>query len=135
MLRLYYMKRNTHTANIRITKEQKLLAFLLAGLVVAVILGLCLSGNRYGTVDKATNLVISEICSKNETIIADNDGAYRDYIELYNGGKDINLQGYCLTDGKTTGKPFGDMVIPSGAYCLLFLDRGRDRVFLEIRWW
>lgn len=117
------MKRNTPKENREITKQQKLLVMLLLGLAVSIALGLCLRGIQFGTVEKVTNLVFSEICTKNETIIADNDGIYRDYVELYNGGGDINLQGYCLTDGKTTSQPLGDMPVASGEYCLLFLDK------------
>lgn len=66
-------------------------------------------------------IVINEICTKNETIIADNDGKYRDYIELYNGGDPVSLEGFTLTDGKVTCQPFGTAVMETGEYRLVFL--------------
>lgn len=66
-------------------------------------------------------ILITEICSKNETVIADNEGKFRDYIELYNPGPEINLAGCRLTDGSVTSKPLGDLYIPEGGYRLIFL--------------
>ena len=49
-------------------------------------------------------LIINEICASNKTIIADEDGEYVDWIELYNSGSEaINLKGYGLSD--KSGKP------------------------------
>ena len=56
--------------------------------------------------DKANGLVFSEICTKNESILMDNAGRYRDYVELYNGGEDTNLEGFYLTDGNAKHTPF-----------------------------
>lgn len=66
-------------------------------------------------------LVFSELCAKNETIIADNSGRHRDYAELYNGGAPISLDGFCLTDGRGKSEPFGDVTLASGEYFLVFL--------------
>ena len=60
-------------------------------------------------------LLITEICTKNETVIPDNQGKYRDYIEIYNtAGEEINLAGCRLTDGNVTSRPLGDLYIPAG---------------------
>ncbi len=108
----------------KFTEKRILLpAILVIGLLVTIIWGFTLDGPLPGTSQKATNLVFSEVCAKNETIIADNDGSYRDYVELYNGGKDTNLKGFCLTDGNAKSEPFGDLPLPSGNYCLVFLDK------------
>lgn len=104
-------------------KKILLPAVLGIGLLAAIIWGFTLDSSLPKTGKTATRLVFSEICAKNETIIADNDGSYRDYVELYNGGEDINLKGFCLTDGNAKSEPFGDMPLPSGGYCLLFLDK------------
>lgn len=66
------------------------------------------------------DLLISELCAKNTSIL-EHDGRYSDYIELYNRGEACNLQGFTLSDGKTTSEPFGDMPIAAGAYHLLFV--------------
>ena len=67
-------------------------------------------------------LIISEICAKNDTIIEDNADKHRDYIEIYNPGAAINLAGYTLTDGTQHSAPLGDFHIPAGGYRILFLD-------------
>ena len=103
--------------------RKRLVGVLLGGLLVVATFGLVMDNARNQTGEKAKNLVFSEICTKNEGVIADNNGRYRDYIELYNGGEDINLQGYYITDGSAKSKPFGDMPLPKETYCLLFLDK------------
>lgn len=66
-------------------------------------------------------LQITEICAKNESIIADNSGKYRDYIELYAPEEAVNLKGFTLTDGRVTSEPLGDITIGAGEYRILFL--------------
>ena len=105
------------------TKRVKLAIILAVLLVAAVIVGLLIGLPRLPVAGKANGLVFSEICTKNESIIADNDGCYRDYVELYNGGEEINLKGYSITDGRANSKPFGEMVLPKDSYCLIFLDK------------
>ena len=68
-------------------------------------------------------LIINEICASNKTIIADEDGEYVDWIELYNSGSEaINLKGYGLSD--KSGKPmlwtFPDVTIEPGAYLVVY---------------
>ena len=97
-------------------------AILAIGLLIAVIWGFSLDDPLPKKGITAKNVVFSEICTKNETVIADNDGRYRDYVELYNGGADTNLAGFYLSDGKTQSKPFGDLPFPTGSYYVVFLD-------------
>lgn len=68
-------------------------------------------------------IIFTEICGKNDTILANNDGKYPDYIELYNSGEDVSLQGFCLSDGKKTSEPFEDIVLAAGEYRLIFVDK------------
>lgn len=98
-------------------------AIMGVGILAVLIWSIAGGGSGFRDEKKAENLIFSEICTKNEKIVADNDGAYRDYVELYNGGKDIDLKGYSITDGQSQSKPFEKLYIPSGAYCLLFLDK------------
>lgn len=107
-----------------IPPRQLILPVILVGCLLAAILwGLSLDGALPGHDQNATELIISEVCAKNDAILADNDGRYRDYIELYNGGEAINLKGYWLTDGSAQSQPFGDLPLPSGSYLVLFLDK------------
>lgn len=115
----YYISRKQSDTS----KRVKLVIILAVLLVAAVVVGLMIGLPRLPVAGKSDSLVFSEICTKNETIIADNDGCYRDYVELYNGGKEINLKGYSITDGRANSKPFEDLVLPHDSYCLIFLDK------------
>src|SRR5688572_22622013 len=47
----------------------------------------------------ANGVVISEFMARNQSTLADEDGAYSDWIELHNpGGTIVNLDGWYLTD-------------------------------------
>ena len=120
-----------------------LIVVLLAlALVLSVALGLRLDPDMQtaGMPTGNYQVVISEICAKNETIIADNDGKYRDYIELYNAGPETDLTGCRLTDGSVTYR-FDSFVLRAGEYRLLFLGSettgfalsasGRDSIQLQ----
>ena len=50
----------------------------------------------------AQDIVINEFMSTNMTTIADEDGDFSDWIEIYNRGEQrIDLTGFALTDNKT----------------------------------
>ncbi len=67
------------------------------------------------------SLRITEICTKNESILSDAQGKFRDYIELYADGQDVCLLGFTLTDGKKTSPPLGDITLKAGQYRVIFL--------------
>ena len=104
-------------------KRIVLTAVLVIGLTAALVWGILQNREKNKTDIDVNQLIFSEICVKNDTLIAANDGGYHDYAELYNGGKDINLKGWYLTDGQSKSEPFGDYPVPSGSYCLLFLGK------------
>ena len=58
----------------------------------------------------AQNIYINEVMSSNETTIADEDGDFSDWIELYNGDSTINLEGYGISDDRLNLKKW---VFPS----------------------
>ena len=104
-------------------KENRKLVLLMAlALLVTAVLGLFMDQSN-GPVASSGNykIRITEICAKNESIIADNDGVFRDYVELYNAGPDVSLAGFTLTDGQVECEPFGNAVLHSGEYRLVFL--------------
>lgn len=82
------------------------------------------STGTVGTGTQKYNILITEICAKNESILADNDGKYRDYIELFNAGEPVNLTGFTITDGNGTEFTLGNIVLESGEYRVLFI--GKD---------
>lgn len=68
-------------------------------------------------------IIITEVMSQNRTTIADSEGVYNDYIEIYNNGNaSVNLAGYKLSD-KTDNIAkwaFPDISIEPGQYLLVF---------------
>ena len=55
------------------------------------------------TLNSSGQIFINEICPANVSIIANSDGQFDDWIEVYNAGTSkINLNGYCLTDDSSS---------------------------------
>lgn len=70
-----------------------------------------------------SQIVINEIMSSNSNTIADNDGDYSDWIELYNAGtSSINLNGWGISDDVTKlGKwKLPAISIPAGGYQIIW---------------
>ncbi len=60
------------------------------------------------------NIAINEFLADNETVVADQDGEYDDWIELYNNGTDpVSMNGYYLSDDSSdlTQWKFPDTII------------------------
>ena len=108
-------------------QKEKVLYWLLP-LVLAVCLGVGILAdpNTWSTTASSGeyHVQISEICTKNESIIPDNDGKYRDYIELYNAGEAVDLTGCRLTDGSTRSDSLQNLILEAGGYRVIFL--GKD---------
>ncbi len=123
-------------------KDTKFIWLLIGVLAIGIAVGLFLDPSVQTALNSNGNykIQITEICAKNETVIADNDGKYRDYIELYNAGSDVDLTGCTLTDGTTTSAPFEALTMAAGEYRVIFLGKettgfalsssGRDSVQL-----
>jgi len=82
------------------------------------------------------NVCINELMSSNKTIIADEDGDYSDWIELYNAGDStINLDGYGISDDSLNLKKwvFPETILPPGTHHLIFAS-GKDRVGAISHW-
>ncbi len=70
-------------------------------------------------------LFINEFMASNGSILADKNGDYDDWIELYNAGNtDVNLSGMYLTDNFTisTKWKIPDTVIAAGSFLLFWAD-------------
>ncbi len=68
----------------------------------------------------AGNVVISEFMADNKSTLADEDGVYSDWIELYNpGDASIDLAGWKLRDSGTTWT-FPSRNLPAGQYLIVF---------------
>ena len=107
-------------------KNEKLLFWLLPlALLLCLGIGILADPNTWGTAtpEGEYHVQITEICAKNESVIPDNDGKYRDYIELYNAGQTVDLTGCRLTDGSTRSKPFENFILEEGSYRVIFLSK------------
>ncbi len=68
-------------------------------------------------------VVISELCASNVAALADEDGDYPDWIELYNGsGAAVDLTGWSLTDKANTPRKwmFPPRRLAAGEYLVVF---------------
>jgi hypothetical protein len=74
-------------------------------------------------------IVINEFMAANKSSLADEDGDFSDWIELYNPGpRPAKLIGYALTDAATQPEkwPLPDITLGSREYLLIFAS-GKDR--------
>jgi hypothetical protein len=76
------------------------------------------------------DLYINEFMASNASTLADEGGAFPDWIELYNGGDtDINLGGWTITDDleEPEKHPLDSaLVVEAGGYLVLFADDDED---------
>jgi hypothetical protein len=78
-----------------------------------------------GTPSDVPAVVINEFMASNATIIADDEGGFADWIELYNGGDAaVDLSGWFITDDLASPEKhvLGAITIPAGGYVLLWAD-------------
>src|SRR5688572_15104615 len=78
---------------------------------------------------KAAEPVITEIMPLNERILADEDGQFKDWIEIHNpGATPVNLGGYSLSDKPLEPAKwiFPAAQLPPGGYLVIFAS-GKDR--------
>lgn len=82
-------------------------------------------------------VIVTELMSSNRTTLADENGQYHDYIELYNrSGEAVNLSGWYLSDNEANPRKwrFPDVTINPGEYLVVFasgLDRKEDVAHLH----
>lgn len=98
-----------------------LTVLLVAVAAVALIFGPGIQAKGTAKTTGNYQIQITEICTKNESIIADNSGKYRDYIELYNPGEPVDLTGFALSDGRITSTPFQSLHLGKNEYRVIFL--------------
>lgn len=96
--------------------------------VVAAALGVCLLltvGNFMIKDSAERQLVINEICSRNDKVLQDEKGNYSDYIELYNASKwNILLKNFQISDSADckNGVTLGEVIIPARGHCIVWID-------------
>ncbi len=92
-----------------------------------VLLGLCVGEAAVST--HAQSVMINEFLASNGNILADEDGEFEDWIELYNPtAEPINLVGYTLTDDPKDPKKwaFPEISIQPKGFLLIWAS-GKDR--------
>ncbi len=126
-----------------VKKDSILILLLCVILLISITAGLLLDPSTKQAITPVGkyHIQITEICAKNETITADNDGKYRDYIELYNAGDAVDLTGCRLYDGHVSASPFDNVTMEAGEYRVVFFDKdaigfalsssGRDSIQLQ----
>jgi len=75
------------------------------------------------------DIVINEILASNTQFLADDDGDYEDWIELYNRGSSaVNLTGFALSDDPLDSMKwiFPGIILPPDEYLVVFAS-GKDR--------
>ncbi len=80
---------------------------------------------EYYTIAVISDIAINEFMASNDTTVADQDGEYDDWIELYNNtSSTISLYGYYLSDDSTdyTQWAFPDTSIGPGEYLIIWAD-------------
>jgi hypothetical protein len=83
------------------------------------------------TVLLTANPVITEIMADNETTIADEDGAFSDWIELHNPTADpLSLENWCLTDKSSnlTLWRFPAVTLAPGEFIVVFASNKNRRI-------
>ncbi len=88
----------------------------------------------YADVIHSQDIAINEIMASNATTLADEDGDYEDWIELYNYGNEaINLGGYGLSDDYDNPYRwvFPAVIIEPGEYLIVWAS-GKDRKAEEV---
>ncbi len=84
----------------------------------------------------AQQLYINEVMSSNASVLADEDGDYPDWLELFNGsGTELNLGDYALSDDANQPDKwiFPEMNLEPGGHLVVFAS-GKDRRD-PTRWW
>lgn len=91
--------------------------------VTILIFLITLSYNLYSQEPSSRGLVINEFMASNDSIIADQNGNFSDWIELLNQSEfEINLNAYYISDNRNelTKSVIDDIILPPGGYILLW---------------
>ncbi|HEX04709.1 MAG TPA: T9SS type A sorting domain-containing protein [Bacteroidetes bacterium] len=81
-------------------------------------------------IDDLSDVVINEFLAINDAVVADQDGEFDDWVELYNtGGEDVPLLGCFLTDDETNlfRWAFPDTSIAAHDYLIIWVDDDQDQ--------
>jgi len=111
----------------QLNKSLRILLYVL--LIIAAVSAFFISAWVLSSPENQPRILISEVLASNRDMIADEDGEFHDFIELYNAGRvAVNLRGWYLSDGDN--RPLRWMIPPMminpGEYVLFFAS-GKNR--------
>jgi hypothetical protein len=103
-------------------------------LILAIFIVLQTSCEKYKNLPES-NVVINELMAVNSTIVADQNGEYDDWIEMYNKSSlTMDLSGYYITDSKSDlvkWKIPARTTIPANGYLIIWADNDITQVGLH----
>lgn len=83
-------------------------------------------------------LIVNEFMASNSTTLADGDGDYSDWVEIYNpGGSAVSLNGCYLTDNPSSLTKWqfpaaANITVPAGGYIIVFAsDKGVSGTYVD----
>jgi len=108
-------------------RQINIIALIFSSLIISQ--SFCTTGESHSLDVSAKSLIVTEFLAKNMNNLADEDGEYSDWIEIFNPNDEpFNIGGWCLSDDPEDWKKwsFPEMMIEKGAYLLIFAS-GKDR--------
>src|SRR5438046_4864024 len=96
---------------------------------IALVRSLCLSCLFCWAISAQSQVVISEFMASNSKTLADENGDFSDWVELFNSGPaEVNLGGWFLTDSaaQLTKWRFPAVTLGANGYLVVFAS-GKDR--------
>lgn len=82
-----------------------------------------------------SGVVVNELMASNTSTVADQDGDYDDWVELYNNGpEDADLSGWFLSDNPASPRKWAfpqGTILPAGSYLIVWADEDDDQAGLH----
>jgi hypothetical protein len=116
-------------------KKEKQSYLLIIFIFVALIFLVLFTTKLPDNTGNSGDILITEITPLNKSFIMDSDLEYSDYIEIYNKtDKEINLEGFYLSDSDTSSKKweFPKIIIKANEYLVVFASN-KDKCNLNTR--
>ena len=125
-----YLFKILHMQTLQLREKKNVIALFIMSVVVVLILVFAVSVTS--SRNNSHGIIISEICTANESTLYDTNGKYgSDYVEIYNcSNENISLAGYGLSDNEEDPYrwTFPEMTLSPGECLILFGGTAEDIV-------